>query len=64
MQFFEHDIKTNNKEICCLNEMQYSLMLHLFHKYLLCFFFPPNSNIYFVSCCARNHVHFARLIKA
>lgn len=47
MHFFKQDSKTNNKQICCHNEVLGSLMLHLLPKSILVFFFPSQFKSFF-----------------
>lgn len=47
MHFFKQDSKTNNKQICCHNEVLGRLMLHQLPISILFFFFPLSVQIIF-----------------
>lgn len=64
MHFFKQDIKTNNKQICCHNEVLGSLMLHLLPQSILFFssqfksffLFPAALKIIFISKCNQSMI--------
>lgn len=66
MHFSKQDSKTNNKQICCHNEVLGSLMLHLLPKSILFFFpsqfksffflFPAALKIIFISKCNQSMI--------